>query len=174
MKHIRLFLSRKGVDKAHSVKNGFTLLELLVVIGIISVLISITAISYSSINKRSRDARRKSDLEQVRSAMEMYRADFGYYPTGPNNEFKTFDNAVNYRDAIAGYMTAFPKDPKDDTEYPYQIMMTDRRSDSNFYGYCLAAYTEAPGSSVNTCGVGVNLPKSPTLDEPYTYGVKNP
>ena len=61
-------------------RRGFTLIEVLVAVTIIAILTSIGVVSYSSVNKRSRDAKRKGDVEQLRSALEMYRADNSYYP----------------------------------------------------------------------------------------------
>jgi len=53
-------------------KKGFTLLEMLVVIGIISILVTIAAASYSTAMKKSRDTRRKSDMSAIQNAMEQY------------------------------------------------------------------------------------------------------
>ena len=54
---------------------GFTLIELLVTISIISVLTAIGLANFAVSQKRARDARRQADLESVRSALEIYRAD---------------------------------------------------------------------------------------------------
>ena len=61
--------------------KGFTLVELLVVIAIISILASLLLANFVGLRQRARDAQRKSDLEQIRSALELYRADNGSYPT---------------------------------------------------------------------------------------------
>ena len=65
---------------------GFTLMELMVVVSLILILLGVGMTNYITQIKRSRDARRKSDLEQIRSALEMYRADHTSYPvhTGSN------------------------------------------------------------------------------------------
>jgi prepilin-type N-terminal cleavage/methylation domain-containing protein len=65
-------------------QQAFTLVELLVVVGIISILATIGLTSYSSITKQSRDAKKKGDLESLRSALELYRSDNNYYPTELN------------------------------------------------------------------------------------------
>ena len=62
-------------------RNGFSLIELMVSTTVIAILTVIGVVSYSSVNKRSRDVKRKSDIEQIRSALEMYRSDYGYYLT---------------------------------------------------------------------------------------------
>lgn len=94
--------------------NGFTLIEILVAATIIAVLTAIGVVSYTSINQRSRDAKRKSDLEQIRSALEMYRADNGHYP------YRCGWVSYNYPSPglrlkellVPDYMTAVPLDPK--------------------------------------------------------------
>lgn len=64
-------------------KRGFTLLELLVVIGIIALLVSFAAVSYNAAQVRTRDARRKADLNSVKEALEQYYASNSFvYPTG--------------------------------------------------------------------------------------------
>ncbi len=49
---------------------AFTLLEMLVVIGIIAVLISMAVASYSTAQRKARDAKRKADLKAFQNAME--------------------------------------------------------------------------------------------------------
>lgn len=58
--------------KKCQIKKGFTLLELLVVMGIIAVLIALGAVSYASAQKKARDAKRLGDLKAIQNAMEQY------------------------------------------------------------------------------------------------------
>jgi general secretion pathway protein G len=62
--------------------KGFTIIELLVVVTIIGVLATIGMVSYQAANQRARNGRREADIEQIRSALEMYRADTSTYPVG--------------------------------------------------------------------------------------------
>ena len=63
-------------------KKGFTLLELLVVIGIIGVLVSLATVAYTSAQRKSRDSRRQADMKAVQSALEVYYSENSYvYPT---------------------------------------------------------------------------------------------
>ncbi|HEY4504533.1 MAG TPA: prepilin-type N-terminal cleavage/methylation domain-containing protein [Candidatus Paceibacterota bacterium] len=68
-----LFIIRKS--------DGFTLIELLIVIAIIGVLATILLANFIGVRQRSRDAQRKADLRQIQSAIELYKADQGVYPT---------------------------------------------------------------------------------------------
>jgi prepilin-type N-terminal cleavage/methylation domain-containing protein len=63
-------------------QNGFTLLELLIVIAIIGVLAGIIGISVTTARVRGRDAKRAGDIRQMITALDQYYVSFGYYPTG--------------------------------------------------------------------------------------------
>jgi len=62
-------------------KNGFTLVELLVAVGIIGLLASISMVSFNGIRGKARDAKRISDIKEVQNALEIYYSSTGYYPS---------------------------------------------------------------------------------------------
>jgi type II secretion system protein G len=70
--------------KQKSAVNGFTLIEIIVVMLIIGILAAIGIGSFTSSQIKSRDARRKSDLKQITNALEVYYNDFGSYPVSLN------------------------------------------------------------------------------------------
>lgn len=140
--------------------RGFTLLEVLVSATIIAVLTAIGIVSYSSVNKRSRDVKRKSDLEQIRSALEMYRADNNAYP----NIGATFSNAQNLATALvtSGYIPAIPDDPNPSGNYYYRAISTG----GIYSSYCICANLETLSSTQSTCTI--------TLTGSCDYGLKSP
>ncbi len=69
--------------KAHK-NRGFTLIELLVVIAIIGILASVVLASLNSARGKARDAARKAEIKQLKTAMEMYYTDNGSYPQYAN------------------------------------------------------------------------------------------
>lgn len=119
---------------------------------IIAVLTAIGVVSYASANRSSRDAKRKSDLEQIRAALEMYRADCGVYP-----------GSVSFGSSLTGsctgttvtYMQQVPQDPKGN--YRYSQLDSGAR-----YVLCAClegggGSTACPGSCSNcgsACGTG--------------------
>jgi len=62
-------------------EKGFTLLELLVVIGIIGLLASILVINLTSARRRARDTKRVADIRNIQTATEDYYGKNGKYPT---------------------------------------------------------------------------------------------
>jgi general secretion pathway protein G len=80
-------------------ESGFTLIELMIVMAIISVLAAIAAPSYVAAVKHAREAVLKEDLHTMRSAIDSYTYDKQKAP-------QTLEDLVQ-----SGYLKAMPKDP---------------------------------------------------------------
>jgi general secretion pathway protein G len=121
-------------------KKGFTLIEILVAATIIVMLAAGAMTAYSSINKKSRDSRRLSDVEQMRSALEMYRADNGSYPIVASGAYiyasGSFNSTLSTALVTPGYLPKLPREPKQTNEYYYD-------SDATGSTYTLEVCTEA-------------------------------
>src|SRR5690606_26631362 len=62
-------------------RRGFSLIELLVIISIIMLLSTIVLSSLDLQRKKARDAVRKTDIQFLRSALELYSVTMGSYPS---------------------------------------------------------------------------------------------
>lgn len=60
--------------------NGFSLVEILVALTIVGIVLATSLFGIQGSRLSSRDAKRKSDLETIRSGLELYRTDCGQYP----------------------------------------------------------------------------------------------
>ena len=145
-------------------KNGFTLIELLVVIAIIGVLSALLMANFIGVRQRARDAQRKSDIRQIQSALELYRADTGGYPTNwssatlPCGTSSSIDAAGIVNTAppsgVSVYMQSIACDPLSSGGYFYSSTgatysltaclenSNDSQKDSTSYSSCTtASYT---------------------------------
>jgi len=69
-------------------RKGLTLMELLIVIGIVAVLIGIACIGLSSLRERTKQIQCMSNLKQVWIALQAYREDYdGIDPDGSSKEY---------------------------------------------------------------------------------------
>lgn len=61
-------------------QQGFTLIEILIVVAIIAILASVVLVGLGPTQRAGRDARRLSDLREVQTGLELYYNKCGYYP----------------------------------------------------------------------------------------------
>jgi len=61
-------------------KSGFSLVELMVVVSIIAILMALGSVSYTTAQKKARDASRRGDMRSIQNAMEQYYVANGGYP----------------------------------------------------------------------------------------------
>lgn len=104
--------------------RGFTLIELLVVIAIIGLLASIVLVSLNSARAKARDTKRKADLKQIRTTLEMYYDSNSKYPQaggcayGSNCYVYSTDGSA-WIPAITTYMSSIPIDPRNNASGPW-------------------------------------------------------
>lgn len=65
----------------HRKQQGFTVIELIVILVIIGILASLIVFSYSGVKSRDRDALRQADIDTLQSHLEVFYAETSRYPT---------------------------------------------------------------------------------------------
>jgi len=128
--------------------KGFTLIELLVVIGIMGTLITILLPNFIGGRQRSRDAKRRLDIEQISSALEQYRSVAGTYPGSltlncdADKETLTYTDTSTDPDTVTTFLTTIPQDPGCSTYIYTNPLLTST-------DYTLCAYLEASTSTTS-------------------------
>lgn len=87
--------------------TGFTLVEMLVVVGIVALLAFVVTVAIFSARQRSRDARRIADINQVRIALEQYFKGKKNYPDPSPQRY------CGLEIPLAAYLSVLPRDPQD-------------------------------------------------------------
>jgi general secretion pathway protein G len=123
--------------------NGFTLIELLVVISIIGILMGLSIFGLQGAREASRDATRKAALEQIRSGLEIYKADCGGYPLTAQMSGSSLAGAAGIPGCTGNtYISSIPVDPVPST-HTYAYTSTDGVT----YTLC-AALEQAPSPTM--------------------------
>ena len=131
------------IKKAHT---GFTLVELLVVISIIGILSSFAMVSLNTARIKARDALRKGDMAQLRTALVLYYDDNLAYPICNNWDEGEADFGANVANGAPCYINVLepaltggarpimgyaPKDPKN----PNNVDLAGGGDDIYIYRY---------------------------------------
>ncbi len=109
-----------------SVKSGFTLVEILIVVIILGIIAGIIVPSFSDVTTISRESNLKENLSKIRAQIQVYRAHHGTWPDGDNFT----DQMLKYTDADG--------------------QTADQKSADHPYGPYLEQMPANPISSVNT------------------------
>lgn len=60
--------------------NGFSLIELMVVVSIIAVVLAISLPNFLGVRQRARDSKKKTELRELKQALNLYYSDYQTYP----------------------------------------------------------------------------------------------
>src|SRR3989344_8123607 len=98
-------------NKSLEVNNlGFTLIEIILVLTIISVIIAMGVVSYSQVLITSRDSTRKTDVQKISNALEQFKS---------NNNYGSYPDSGYDNPDLSIYISSIPTDPRTKNNYGY-------------------------------------------------------
>ena len=131
-------------------KKGFTLFELLVSISIIAILTVIAMVSYSSAQKKARDAKRIQDVDAVGKALESYYSDENEYPADQSSLSNLVDD----------YIQQLPTVLKATDTINYELINTTQAC------YCMSVEESSRSNCANSACTNIGTTAS---SSPYYY-----
>lgn len=161
-------------------QDGFTLMELLIVMVILAILVAIATGTYATSTKRGRDNRRKNDLRNITTALEAYYSDKGRYPSSNANgemvgccstqgcgDIQVCEWGGEFKDTNGTlYMVLIPDDPVDSQKYYYSGGTTEYKL------YAKLENTRDAGNGVDQSGyTGTDCSDDSTVE--CTYGISS-
>ncbi|OGK13010.1 hypothetical protein A3A93_04025 [Candidatus Roizmanbacteria bacterium RIFCSPLOWO2_01_FULL_38_12] len=116
----------------HKTEKGFSLVELIVVIAVMTSLIALGITSYGAVQRNARNTERKTDLKDLQVALEAFRAENNEYPqtfTGattvwrnscanPTNYVLGTMGATNNMGLVPNFIERLPLDPRNNKANP--------------------------------------------------------
>ncbi|MDE2188749.1 MAG: type II secretion system protein [Patescibacteria group bacterium] len=158
----------------HSRKDGFTLVEMLVVIAIIAILTGIIMANLMGSKAKSRDAKRVSDLAQIQLAIEQYFDRCNQYPTTISGTLTSIyqgcpKDSNNVQITLGNFISQIPNDPTGGN-YDY---VTNNSVNSSQYPTPTDYLLHATFETTNTASAqsATNMPTWFPATPPWTSGV---
>lgn len=146
-----LFRILKTMRKKFQFSIGFTLIEVLVVMGLIAILGSLMFGNFLKSQRRGFDAQRQADMKTIQNAFEQYYvANDGVYPV----------NDVEGGGEFPG--GSMPLDPRNNGEFVYTVIY-----DPSGSGYCACALLEEIESNATDLPTTAQCEFGSTAPLPY-------
>lgn len=142
-------------------RKGFTLIELLVVIAIIGILATIGLVALNGAREKARDATRKSDISQIKTAMVLYADDnSNSYPAAVSGAYSCVSGSGSTCVGTAG--SIFFEDPATNPVVPEYISKAIEDPSANSANGLRYVY--------QSCNSGADFLLYTTLESPGTGG----
>ena len=103
-------------------KKGFTLIEVLIVIGIVTVLSGVVFGSILASRTKARDNSRIADMKTIELALAMYYDVNREYPASTSGDYLVDLNIL----VTEKYLSSLPTDPQSGQPYKYKTMIVNK------------------------------------------------
>lgn len=145
-------------------RQGFTIVELLIVIVVIGILAALVIVTYSGIQQKARDTERKTDINAQHGQVEAYQAENGKYPTLANMQNRSWVSSN-----LKGLDLAALQDPKWSSSIAACTDSSSLAIDSNSPQVDCYAYQPTPSGCDNTSTDCTGYTLTATLEGGGTY-----
>lgn len=102
-------------------RQGFTLIELIIVLAIFGLIANLTIVALNNAKRESRDAKRMTNISQLRSALHLYHTENLFYPDdggsplalgADDNLILDSNGWIDVSPTTPIYMYSVPRDPR--------------------------------------------------------------
>lgn len=129
--------------------DGFTLIELIVVMALMALLAIVGLTNYQTSLQNGRDNRRKLDLKSLASSLQLYYSDYGRYLDAVDTTYHVLPSGAPPVGLSPSYIKVLPHDPKfaagSNDDYQYMTYQAGQC-------YCLSARLERLVNNKNETG----------------------
>ncbi len=130
---------RNPKSRIRNYKRAFTLIEILLVMTIIAILAAIVIPKMVGRSEQARQTAAHADISSIKTALDAYEVDNGYYPKSLQDLIQQPSNAKNWH---GPYLDSLPQDPWGN---PYVYTYPGRHNPSGF-----DIYSDGPDGKAGT------------------------
>jgi len=132
-------------------KSGTTILELIIVIGVLAIVISIAVPKIKGMQQSAQITKVKAELQTLQAATESYASvNNGYYPVSPGYAYNMMESTLI--SSVPQIISSYMLDPFTSQQYYYA-----ESSNQQYYSWVSLGFASSTGMAINNNG-NVTIP----------------